>query len=473
VTELFIQVGTNTVSYERFCVLQWALGGQVGDTSWVQSCEQTIIQYRSESGWVNLPSGETAIHPVYTDFTLSCFGQWVETRTGISLKRKRSPTHFPDGVAFSFPKTYIKRNMWIKDIEKYVQRLPRLGNTANASLLEVWRCAVQPPALFLPSSDSYIKILEFLISLKEDMSLKHVSALSTPELPRVDPSLVIADILRDGESRPLPRKVVHDYIFGEEERSTAAILSSWYSCQPDSPDRLCPFYRQPQLMADVACTESGVRSVQVPYELSEPGDLWTNIEEGIELRLSTSCVPGGNLTDMHVDAHVLYQYMVHITGLKVWLFWPPTDRNLRIMRTTFPEANLQEPYEWMDFAKKLEQPELLVTGPNPVHFVLPPSTIHSVLTLTPSMHFGGTFIRPRTLKSDLRLYEKLKTILSTDMQLEDMIRERMRWLDLELRTAEEGKLNLEDFYEQNRNLQRIAQKRLDVWRKQREEIGRR
>ena len=78
--------------------------------------------------------------------------------------------------------------------------------------------------------------------------------------------------------------------------------------------------------------------------------------------------------------------------------------------------------------KKIENCEVLITD-KPIEFILPPSTIHGVITLTHSYHCSGYFLCPSMLESDLHIFHFLNKWAKDTP--ESGLRDRYSWVKTE------------------------------------------
>jgi len=101
---------------------------------------------------------------------------------------------------------------------------------------------------------------------------------------------------------------------------------------------------------------------------------------------STFCPPGA-ITDLHWDYHGGSQVLMGISTNKLWLLWPPTEKNLswwskHNLRPTTSSATLEAIHH-------LEGLTLLYQRGRQ-SFLMPPYHIHAVLTFEVSAHSGTT-----------------------------------------------------------------------------------
>ncbi|KAJ7894593.1 hypothetical protein B0H14DRAFT_3646258 [Mycena olivaceomarginata] len=59
-------------------------------------------------------------------------------------------------------------------------------------------------------------------------------------------------------------------------------------------------------------------------------------KRGKDVFLSSTWAPGGWFTDTHVDGNGCSQVQIHCEGEKLWLIWPPTQKNLDWWGTIHP-----------------------------------------------------------------------------------------------------------------------------------------
>lgn len=99
---------------------------------------------------------------------------------------------------------------------------------------------------------------------------------------------------------------------------------------------------------------------------------------------SALSVPG-MVTNVHRDYWLVGQVMQHIQGKKLWLIWPPEEKNI-----------FQQPWPLLNERGVEHITELIETTSNflvywceePATFTIPPFTLHAVLTFEISTHSG-------------------------------------------------------------------------------------
>ena len=96
--------------------------------------------------------------------------------------------------------------------------------------------------------------------------------------------------------------------------------------------------------------------------------------------------PAGAITHPHIDYHGAAQLMYHIHGRKLWLFWPATTRNIRILL----ERELREgnPIELPEAIHVLEELDVLLLEDTQEAFYLPAGMIHAAISFTTCSHAG-------------------------------------------------------------------------------------
>ncbi|KAJ7029105.1 hypothetical protein C8F04DRAFT_1265321 [Mycena alexandri] len=99
---------------------------------------------------------------------------------------------------------------------------------------------------------------------------------------------------------------------------------------------------------------------------------------------SVQTAPGW-LSDMHIDFAGLASGIAHIDGEKLWLFWPPTFKNLRWWGVQYPHSWTGHGSRIADALDALEGLEVLHIT-DPVAFVVPPFHIHAVISFQNLTH---------------------------------------------------------------------------------------
>jgi hypothetical protein len=100
----------------------------------------------------------------------------------------------------------------------------------------------------------------------------------------------------------------------------------------------------------------------------------------------SSINPRGAITDPHIDYCGCSQFVQHIEGRKLWLFWPPTPHNLQLFCKKYVCGTVTE-FSMMAAIEEFEKLELLLVEDGK-SFVIPSGMIHGVMTFMTSCHTG-------------------------------------------------------------------------------------
>jgi hypothetical protein len=104
---------------------------------------------------------------------------------------------------------------------------------------------------------------------------------------------------------------------------------------------------------------------------------------------STVFTPAGCITQTHMDGIGSSQYIIHFSGKKLWLFWPPTEANLNF----YSPFHLQLSPEDLTLhsIRNMEGLEVYYLEDTVEAFVVPPNYLHAVIAITTSAHSGVRF----------------------------------------------------------------------------------
>ena len=135
---------------------------------------------------------------------------------------------------------------------------------------------------------------------------------------------------------------------------------------------------------------------------------------------TTALTPSGAITHVHTDYYGRQQYVIHLFGSKLWLLWPPTEKNLGI----YSRFHTQEVKENLT-ARCIDEMEgmqaLYVTDEQ--SFVLKPNTLHACMCVATSAHAGTWFWNLDDHTDSFRMIEWglmwLKSRRSTDAPISD------------------------------------------------------
>ncbi|KAJ7623921.1 hypothetical protein DFH06DRAFT_1142756 [Mycena polygramma] len=104
--------------------------------------------------------------------------------------------------------------------------------------------------------------------------------------------------------------------------------------------------------------------------------------------VSAGICPAGWITGLHIDHSGLGQQMVHCGGKKLWLFWPPTVHNLKWWGRRHPvDLNLRQVLTAIEVLDGLT----VVLVEDRCSFILPPFSLHTVISFTAAAHVGIIF----------------------------------------------------------------------------------
>jgi hypothetical protein len=120
---------------------------------------------------------------------------------------------------------------------------------------------------------------------------------------------------------------------------------------------------------------------------------WLADVEDAHLHLDSVLTPPGYMTDIHIDEALIGTHVINLIGTKLWITWPRTESNLKILgrRHLRPSSvNLAE------HIRMLENPSLAVLNQGSGLYMTP-GTIHAVISLTKSGLTGYKLARPEDL----------------------------------------------------------------------------
>ncbi|RXW16179.1 hypothetical protein EST38_g9679 [Candolleomyces aberdarensis] len=145
-----------------------------------------------------------------------------------------------------------------------------------------------------------------------------------------------------------------------------------------------PLDRSGRLLAafDIPATEAGMLSCRY--------DPPFNIGKGsVVSSLTNAWTLPGAITHPHVDGIACAMHMIHWRGKKLWLLWPATPFNLKLIEHTMTTSSHLD--TTLDLIRWLEGLELLFLTQEEYFeysFCLRPNTIHCCLSFTESCHLG-------------------------------------------------------------------------------------
>lgn len=101
--------------------------------------------------------------------------------------------------------------------------------------------------------------------------------------------------------------------------------------------------------------------------------------------------PRGGITFCHVDEWGVSLCTEHIHGEKLWLFWPPTPENVALYQKILFESNaLPSVSQGIMLFNGLET--LFLRTGEQIGWIMPPGTIHAVMTFSKAAYHTGCFL---------------------------------------------------------------------------------
>lgn len=137
-----------------------------------------------------------------------------------------------------------------------------------------------------------------------------------------------------------------------------------------------------------------------------------------EWAAGSAVMPYSTTTNPHIDYEGATSYLIHISGKKIWCVWPLTDHNMKVLHST----NSFDDNAFLLLLRKLEGLQLLFFDDGPTGFIMPPFTIHGVLTVSTAVHCGGPVYERKNASTSLSTIEKqleLAASLSTSSDLQE------------------------------------------------------
>jgi hypothetical protein len=251
-------------------------------------------------------------------------------------------------------------------------------------------------------------ILALLLHPSEIPLISHNPSLTTVHLigePTFSSGIkpTLAMVFRDmmeGDKDGLQFNIV-DTITGlaENNVSTAEFLDFWTQALSSKA-----WSNNMRLLGalDVPCSPRGLSSCQLkaaPYQ----SDNNTSFNPKVKWKngFSTTLTPPGSITNTHTDGIGCAQYMVHIWGRKLWLFWPPTEKNMNYYGSFL--AQITPSHFIVDCVRRLEGLQLHYIDHKFSVFVLPPNYLHAVISVEASAHMGISFCDPAHFSESSRM----------------------------------------------------------------------
>jgi hypothetical protein len=212
-------------------------------------------------------------------------------------------------------------------------------------------------------------------------------------------SSVIADLMATTAQEQATMDVIDYSRLEHVELGPAQILSSILEASAVIDWSENPHRHRSYAVLSLPMKPKGVGACQmsIPEEIRDRS-LVHSVKMGKEKvdSWSSTISPSGAVTPPHLDYHGATQLMYHIGGHKLWLLWPPTEKNLQWYRTHRDRLPKPEINTTLEAIEKLEGMRIHYAKPsdnNANGFIVPPYGLHAVLSFTPSTHTGARFWR--------------------------------------------------------------------------------
>jgi hypothetical protein len=234
----------------------------------------------------------------------------------------------------------------------------------------------------LPTGPTGRMILEALLDRPTPIPIWD-QYLDPKEVHEGDREMTLADVITDSLNTPNDQIVVVDNATCTrmaDMKSPAILAHMLMSSNPmtwRSHHRLITFL-------DIPFTLQGshLSKTRLPFHLAS-----TSIVPRTKGKIdfSSSLCPAGSVTNIHSDYSGAGQLMIGTNQNKLWLLWPLTDHNLA--KWSAYHHRVLGPQDTMRLIEELEDLQLMHMKGKET-FVLPPYTLHCVLTFEVSVHAG-------------------------------------------------------------------------------------
>ncbi|KAJ6449130.1 hypothetical protein C8R45DRAFT_947580 [Mycena sanguinolenta] len=364
----------------------------------------------------SLPPNSLHVHPSTIEHTSNTFFAPV-------------PTIIPQ------PKSTLPDNSWVLDLLKCWNQpplsyyMPVLGGVTEILLFllqsttTLQHLPTKPYKSKGSVSPATTLVLDDLISLKHD--LVHLSSTCGPH------AFFACEVHMHGSLLPVSGT-------GAAMESVASVLNNMFKSQLSAP-----FSGQQPLLSEDELKRVFLPSAHEPVPIPLSATKASLITErnkdvaqqmeylanwGKELSFSSVLTPTGWFTDIHIDGNGMLQIMVHFEGEKLWLVWPPTEKNLiwwGINHPCPPSEVGRQPLA-ISALKNLEGLQLLHVT-EPCTFILLPFAIHLVISFSTSTHTGASFVHETHWPLACVGLEFAKTLVSA--LIEEVVEQERFWLE--------------------------------------------
>jgi hypothetical protein len=260
---------------------------------------------------------------------------------------------------------------------------PASPNRWIGPLREEW---LGTPLKFLPRAAQGLQLLDRLLAFQNEIPQYECYVPFQSIYHRQVPTM--AHIMADLDLVPINELTIYDQGLrhGAYGITKPQLMASWF--RAPYIREFNPTYRLYNIL-DLPCHKDGLGQCEITVP---PGLLEQGMEEridGVSIRGSAIC-PAGTLTDIHKDYSGSGQFMISVEGRKLWLIWPPTEKNLKwwtAHHTRTATATLT-----LDAINNMEGLELLLHE-GQESFLILPYYFHAVLTFEASAHCGSPIWR--------------------------------------------------------------------------------
>ena len=280
-----------------------------------------------------------------------------------------------------------------KDLKAYTP--PRPINPKNWWLVEIYEKWTSLPNSIFPNQQVGREILVELLNMECEFTQKpgggNIRIIVTPTFSSgVVPSLelVFRDIMESEKNRKSMN--ITDCTNGFQEPSVHAekFLASFFKAAV--AHEWTPRMRHYSAL-DIEVSQSGLGLCEVkphPFD-KDPTFAFSSKGNKADPPWTAVLTPPGCVTHIHSDGIGSSQYMIHFEGTKLWLFWPPCEKNLSLY--AHQHGQIRRPTMTLESIRNMEGMEVYLLDGTTEAFVVPPNYLHAVISLTPSAHMATYF----------------------------------------------------------------------------------
>jgi hypothetical protein len=98
------------------------------------------------------------------------------------------------------------------------------------------------------------------------------------------------------------------------------------------------------------------------------------------------------MTEPHWDYFGVPQVIMHASGVKLWLVWPPTEKNIKVTSEKLLSGTSAIDFTIGMALELLNGLELYLCTDRNDYFTLAPNTIHAVISVTHCSHKNKLFM---------------------------------------------------------------------------------